>query len=211
MLKEMDYTARVILSFFIATVIFIVIFSLASSAVHYNLDLATKGNAHITKYIAEIGASLENFSCEEDLLYEASSKLDEVGGNIGFLETKIGKSDPRVLAQKKLYSELEFRHSQMVDNFNAGCGTNFTKIFFLYSNTDGKDESEITGYILSAYKRVHPAEVMVYSFDYNLESDIINPIKSEYNITNVPAVIIRGRNFRISNINDLGGIVQGDS
>src|SRR3989344_5558848 len=92
MLKEMDYTARVILSFFIATVIFIVIFSLASSAVHYNLDLATKGNAHITKYIAEIGASLENFSCEEDLLYEASSKLDEVGGNIGFQETKIGRA-----------------------------------------------------------------------------------------------------------------------
>jgi len=52
---------------------------------------------------------------------------------------------------------------------------------------------------------------MVYSFDYNLESDIINAIKSRYNITNVPAVIIRGRNFRISNINDLRGIVQGDS
>src|SRR3989338_7511811 len=205
--REMDYAARIALSFFIATAAFAVVFAVSSYVVQYNLELTGRGNEYIAQYVTETGTYLSAFSCDEKLLREASSKLDEVGSNVAFLEAKIGKGDERVMEQKKLYSALELEHSRIVDNFNAKCGANFTKIFFVYSNTNEKDESEKTGFILTAYKNAHP-ETMIYSFDYDLESDAISSLKARYNVTSAPVVIVRGRSFEISGINDVDSILK---
>jgi len=107
--------------------------------------------------------------------------------------------------QKKLYSELELRHFNIIKNLNEQCNANFDVIFFFYSNAGNKqDESEKMGFILGSYKRINPGSVMIYSFDYNLDLKSIDDLELEYSIEDAPRIVINEEDsFYLTNIDDL--------
>ena len=55
-----------------------------------------------------------------------------------------------------------------------------------------------------SFKKLNSDKIMIYSFDYNLESSIINKLKRDYNITGAPIIVIdEQRQIYARNIDDL--------
>lgn len=198
-----------LLSFLIATILFIIIFSVAYSVSYSNYKSISENNNIINNSINRLNIYLAQEGCDYNLLRNSSELLDLVGSRLNLLETRFGKNDLRVLDQKKLYSQLQFEHFQIVENFNAKCDTNFTTIIFLYSNNAPADKSsENVGEILSTLKNKYPGKLMIYSFDYNLNADTINRIKINYNITSAPVIVVNNDHpIIINNIDQIEPLV----
>ena len=203
------YGLRFLLAVLLATLIYLEIFFTAYIISYINYQGVSQGNNFISESIEYINNVIQQGECSSDLLIESSEKLDRVGAKLGILEKRLGKNDPRILEQKKLYSDLEIKHWGLIKKINNECEGNFATILFFYSNIDEKqDESEKMGLIIGSFKRAHIENVMVYSFDYDLKYIPISNLKEQYNIQNAPRVLINEEtNAYISNINELNNIV----
>jgi hypothetical protein len=148
---------------------------------------------------------LADYICEDTSFYANSNNLDYVGNIIQLLEQKLGKNNQQVIEQKKLYSLLEYNHILAVDKRNKECSKNTQIIMFFYSNKEAQKRSEDVGYILDVLKAKYKDKVMVYSFDYDLDTSFMKLIKEIYKINQAPAVIINQNNviYEINNIEDL--------
>jgi len=131
-----------------------------------------------TLYILE-----DEYPCSSEILQLASEKLDYLGELITVLETKKGKSDPQVLELKKLYTLLEVRHFLLMEKRNDRCGKDFDIFLFFYSNTPVcSDDVDQSAFMLTFLRNKYDS-IKVYSFDIDLESDLINVLKEQFKIT----------------------------
>ena len=203
--KREPYLERALASFILATIMFIGFFAAAYSVSYINYQIISSQNTLILASITELDKVLAEFKCEQELLVSSSERLDEVASKITLLEKRFGKKDSRVLEQKKLYSELEYRHYQITLNFNGACDSSYVTALFFYSNINGLEEfqSERMGFILTAFEREDADRVMIYSFDYDLESETIASLVKEYNITEVPSVVVDNKVIYVRNLRDV--------
>jgi hypothetical protein len=205
MQRNKSYLWRLIAAFIFASIFFLLIFSVAYGASYLNY-MSIKGQTNVVQeYLKEMSSFVNNSVCSPSLVFEASIRLDDAGARIGLLEERIGKNDARVLEQKKIYSEIELKHFEIVKFLRDKCNADYLPVLFFYSNSEEfKDASESMGYILGAFKNEHKNKAMIYSFDSDLESDSISLLKAGYNITKVPAVLVNERYLVYpTNINEL--------
>lgn len=128
-----------------------------------------------------------NFQPITNELYELGNKLTE-------MENALGKTNQQVLDLKGYYSVLEARHWLFVKKASQRCVTNATPIMFFYSNAGDCADCEQQGFVLNYirnYVRNSNNTVYIYSFDFNLDSSAVDALKHIYNITTVPAVVIK--------------------
>ena len=208
--KRNIYLLRFLLSFVIATAIFTSIFLVSYSISYFNYQSISSQNNIIEEYLKELELFLNSTECNNSLFFNASERLDIVGYRISILEERIGKKDFRVLEIKKLYSELEFKHFNIVKKLNSRCQTNFTNILFFYSNLEPYDKaSEKVGFILSTFKKNNQEKVMIYSFDFNLKSNLTSYLLSNYNISKIPVIVVNERDtLSPTNIQELQTYVK---
>ena len=199
------YTLRYLLSFIIAVVMFSLVFLIASQVSYLNYLEVSKESNLVKSYISDLEYYASQQSCSEWLLTNASEKLDFVGSRLSILETRLGKTDSRVIEQKNLYTELEYKHFQIVDNLVRVCGAPFVTFLFFYSNEENdRTLSERNGFILGTLKNKYPERAMIYSFDYNIESKIVEDLKKKYNLTKAPVVVINKKDVVfVNNIEDI--------
>ena len=130
--------------------------------------------------------------CENYSINLISEKLDYTGELISLLEIKKGKADTEVLELKKLYTMLEVRHMLLMEEKNRLCDQDYDIFLFFYSNDENcEDDVEKTSFILS-YLRKKYDNVRVYSFDSNLDSDLVKILMSKYSVTSCKVVILNG-------------------
>ena len=152
----------------------------------------------------EARLQLETLDLEEKLFENApcinpsllSANLDDLGAKLTFLESNYEKNDPRVLELKKPYTLLEVRHYLTLKNMIERCGKqNYTLIMFFYSNSpDRIKESEKQGFVLNyIQKKFTTDKVKIYSFDTDLDMDMIKTLMDVYGIGTVPSMIIDGK------------------
>ncbi|MEK6800727.1 MAG: hypothetical protein AABY10_02250 [Nanoarchaeota archaeon] len=202
------YGARLILAFLVATLIYIIIFSLASSVSYLNYQKINITNNIIKNYNIELEKYLNDSSCDENIFVESSEKLDDAGSKLSLLETRFGKNDFRVLEQKIIYTDLEYKHYTIMKKLKEKCSTDLKIVLFIYSNSKNEEkESEKVGNILSALKNKYKSKLMIYSFDSNLQSKIIQNLKLEYEIDNVPTVVYDSKIIEVNDINDLENVI----
>lgn len=197
---------RVFLAFLIATFILVTIFLISFSVAYYRSQTITKDQETIRYQLLELSLEEElSNQCGSSMLSTLSSDLDNMGSSLGMLEDKLGKNDPDVLAQKKKYTMLELQHYLISKRQSVLCEENITFILFFYSNAeDFRDKAEEMGYILSTAKRNNPGGVMVYSFDYDLSSNMISILKTKYGLTAPNVLVINDLKVgSISSIDDL--------
>ena len=196
MQKNKSYLWRLLMAFVLASIFFLLIFSVVYGASYLNY-MSVKGQTNVIQgYLKEMSVFVNNSVCSTSFVYEASVRLDDAGARIGLLEIRIGKDDARVLEQKKIYSEIEIKHFEIVKFLRDECNMDYLPVLFFYSNSDEfKDASESMGYILGAFKNEYKNKVMIYSFDVDLDSDSIGLLKEEYNVTKVPAAVVNEKHL----------------
>jgi len=196
--------SRIVLSFLISTLLFISIFIISNWIIISEYQRNTELQQRIEQKIYFIDSNaIQNCT---DYLTTASIELDNAGSILGILEDRLGKNNPIVISQKENYSRLELKHFFSIKNYMKRCNKNITTILFFYSNKkEYTEDAEIKGYILSKIKRDDPERIMIYSFDYDLNTETINILKELYNIKKPNIIIINEKTilYDLKDINDI--------
>jgi len=153
----------------------------------------------------DLERQLLSSSCDTFNPHLLSSELNNIGSIVGILEDRFGKQDEKVLEQKKIYTMLEVQHFLLINDYNNKCEGNIQNILFFYSNQEEfKESAEKIGYILSSIKNNNP-EIMIYSFDYDLDSNLIEILKNKYFIEKPNTLVINQKTTvsMIKNIEDI--------
>src|SRR4030043_714932 len=129
--------------------------------------------------------------CSQEALEDISQQLGFQGAVIDDLEKKLGKKNSEVLFQKKFYTLVELEHLNFITDYNKKCNSSFNTIMFFYSNNPlyYKDSDKL-GRLLDAIYSKYPEKVIIYSFDVDLDSELISKLKQKYDIEKVPTVIM---------------------
>lgn len=194
--KRPLFTTRILAALGIALIIFIFAFLLGYvvSFMKYNDVTVYQENMRYKILSYETERELVSEDCNLFSLYTLSIEMENIGTLVSLLEEKIGKLDQRVLEQKKTYSVLEAQHFLFVTDYNKRCNKSINTILFFYSNKgSSKDPAEKIGFILGTLKNQNQDNLMVYSFDYDLDINIINILKEKYGVIEPNTIVINGK------------------
>lgn len=202
--KRPIFLKRIILAFIIATIIFSAGFLFSYSLVYSKYQSVSISQEKI-KYdllSLQLEEKLIISSCSFFDPYKISQELDNSGNMINIIEKRLGKNNAEVIEQKKFYSLIEIQHFILVQEHNIKCNNTIPTILFFYSNThEYIDNADRIGYILSSLKNENN-NIMIYSFDYNVDLRLIDILKKKYNVTKPNSLVINGE-MVIDGVNNL--------
>jgi len=203
--RDIQSGGRYILAFIIGTLIFILGFALTYSISYIQYDRISNFQ-DITSYsIFSDKLGYEIFSdniCSFSNFKEISDELGYQGKIINDLEKKLGKNNKDVLFRKRFYTLVELEHFEFVNKVNKDCNRNISTILFFYSNLEGDiDRSESAGKVLDALVNRHNI-LIVYSFDINLDSELITELKNKYLVYSSPVAIVNGK-IKVDNFSEI--------
>lgn len=206
-MKERGFQSgkRYIASFLIGTVVFILVFALTYSLSYLEFRRVSDLQVDISYEIFKDKLDYSLFNepiCTNESFERVSRNLGFQGRIIDDLERKLGKQNEKVLFRKKFYTLIELEHFDFINLLNEKCDRNVQTILFFYSNEGSNTkDSEDAGKLLSV---VHSKteNLMIYSFDINLDSDLIEKLKEKYDVKRSPTMIINGE-FRVENPQNL--------
>jgi len=200
--RELKSKGRYFLSFLIGTIVFLLIFALSYyiSYIEFQRISNLQGTTAYSIFEDKLDYSLfEEEMCSEKNFQNISDSLHFQGQIIDALEKKLGKNNQGVLFRKKFYSLVELEHFEFVRAYNEKCNKNINTILFFYSNQE-KDikKGEDVGTLLGSVYEKNPDNLIIYSFDINLDSDLIRKLKDRYNI-NYPNTLVINEFYEIVN------------
>lgn len=191
-IERPHYLQNLIIAFILGTVIFVAIFALSYTISYSKLKGVFETQEQLKKDILsyDLYGDFSGMHCENFNPYNYTGEMDRIGGLIGVLEERLGKDNFRVREQKEIYSMLEARHFSYILDYNKYCRGQINTILFFYSNLpEYKRKSEDLGYILTTLKNKEP-EIMIYSFDYDLNASIISTLTQKYNISESGQIVV---------------------
>jgi len=191
--RKVKSKKRYLLAFLIATLVFIIGFVITYSISYLEYQRISSFQQQTSYAIFEDKLGYSFFDqelCSEDYFKKISADLRFQGRIIDDLEKKFGKNDKRVLFRKKFYTLIELEHFEFVKNMDEKCNLSIQTILFFYSNEPKDiDKSEDFGDFLTIlYQRNN--NLLIYSFDINLDSDLIENLKEKYNIEKSPTALV---------------------
>jgi hypothetical protein len=131
---------------------------------------------------------LEEYPCKDINLL--TGRVDDLGTKLTFLESQYNKNDPKILELKKPYTLLQVRHYLAMKKMVDKCGYNYSLVLFFYSNSPEEiRESEEQGFVLD-YLRKKYRNIKIYSFDAELDMDVISYLLESYEIAITPSTVI---------------------
>ena len=201
------FTGRLIAAFVLATCIFSFLVLFAYGVSYWNYQQTIDRTSLLSLSIAELDTLILNSSCDSSVLFQSSELFDRAASQLRLVEKRFGKYDERVLFQKKLYAELQWRHLIIAQHFHTACGAEIRPFLFFYSNRNAAllRESERMGFILTSFERRDPIPIVIYSFDADLDSNLTQELVKGYNVTRAPIVYYNGSLIYPRSINDLEG------
>jgi len=190
--RKVQSKKRYIYSLVIGTFLFVMIFALSYSFSYIEsvriLNLQEESSYKIFEDKLDY-SFFEEGVCSKNIYEKISEDLAFQGKLIDDLENNLGKDNSMVLSRKKFYSLVELEHFEFVKMLNDKCSLDVSTILFFYSNENKNlEKSETIGRLLSSvYSR--NGNMAIYSFDINLETDLIKKLKNKYNIENISVII----------------------
>jgi hypothetical protein len=132
---------------------------------------------------------IEADPCESAGILPLSEQLYTLGTRLDFMEGLLGKNNKDVIQLKHYYSLLELRHWLFMSKLNKQCNQSNVLILYFYSNLDDCPRCEEQGYVLSYMHDKYP-NLMVYSFDINMENIALSTVKSRFGLTISPSLVV---------------------
>ena len=209
-LRKIQSKKRYILAFVIATVIFVAGFGFTNiiTYLEYQRVSSLQGPTSYQIFQDKLQYSLFGADiCAEDTYLKISKDLSYQGQMIGDVEEKLGIDNPNVLFRKKFFTLIQIEHLEFVKLINQECNKDINIILFFYSNKkQDLDESEKLGDILGSIYQRNKENMVLYSLDMNLDSEIIESLKEKYNVTE--SVVILNEEQRFTKINNIREIEE---
>jgi hypothetical protein len=200
---------RYYFAFLIATLIFLIGISITYSIAYFEFQRISNLQEPISYKIFEDKLHYTLFNkdiCLEKNYIAISENLAFQGGIIGQLEEKMGKKNKDVIFRKKFYSLILVEHFELVRLLNEKCDKKINTILFFYSNEEKEiDYSEDVGALLGVLYEQSNDDLVIYSFDINLDSRLIRSLKEVYDVSG-PMNIIVNENQKLSSLNNLDEI-----
>ncbi|MDD5700083.1 MAG: hypothetical protein PHH00_02735 [Candidatus Nanoarchaeia archaeon] len=200
---------RYLWAFIIGTAAFILVFLISNgiSFLEFQRISSIQDTFAYKMFEDKLYSSFFNQSvCGDESLDKVSQDLGFQGKIIDDLEKKFGKDSEQVLQRKKFYTLVEIEHFEFVQLRIKNCRLSKNTILFFYSNKE-KDitRSEEIGRLLNEVYLKNEDNLLIYSFDINLESDLIENLMEKYDVTESPTLIINSNStvtepIRIENV-----------
>ncbi|MEK6840464.1 MAG: hypothetical protein AABX79_00745 [Nanoarchaeota archaeon] len=197
--RKYESKNRYLVSLLIATLVFLLIFAISYSISYLELQRVSNLQVGVGYDIFQdkLDYSLFNASiCNDNSLNKVSKDLGFQGRIIDDLERRLGKQNENVLLRKQFYSLIELEHFEFVRDFNKNCvkpwetEERINTIFFFYSNNESYlKDSEEAGRILESVVNRNE-NLLVYSFDVDLSSNLVDKLERKYGVTESPTVVI---------------------
>ena len=208
--RQIQSRKRLVLAFLIGTLIFLIVFGITYAISYLEYQRISRLSQEISYDIFKDKIDISFFgktSCPLSSFQKISEDLRFQGGIIDDLEKKLGKNDERVLFRKKFYTLVELEHLEFVKQINKECNKKIPTILFFYSNEPSDiSKAEEVGRILDTIHNRN-LETMIYSFDVNLDDDLIMELKAKYNVSEPPTILINEK-IKITNIQKIEEIEQ---
>ena len=194
MARKFQSKKRYIYAFIIATALFILGFLITYSVayIEYQRVVSLQDPISYEIFKNKMKHSLFNEDiCSDNAFIEISEDLRIQGSFISAMESKLGKENKNVLFRKKFYTLIQLEHFEFVKTINKKCNKSINTILFFYSNNEEKrDQSENIGRLLSVIFQQNQDNLIIYSFDTNLDSEIINLLKEKYDVSTPIKIIV---------------------
>jgi len=211
--RKFESKKRYIISIIIGTVLFLLIFAVSYSISYLELQRVSNLQVGVGYSIFEDKLQYSLFEaqiCNSSSFEKVSKDLAFQGRIIDDLEQKMGKQNKDVLLRKKFYALIELEHFEFVSDLNKKCGNGINTILFFYSNDASQaKESEDAGKILGIVASKNE-DLIIYSFDVNLDSELITSLKEKYNVTETPSIVINEKPIILvpDNISDIEAYIN---
>lgn len=204
--------SRYVWSFLIGTAIFIFVFFITFMVSQSELRNIGISQNKISYGLFEqkiINSFFSENMCDEND-YQNINKYRSIQiGEIEDLEKKYGKVNTIVMERKKFYTLIQVAHLDFLENRRKNCNDSTRALLFFYSNQEeDQDESNNVGRMLDIVG-INERDIQIYSFDYFLDSEIIELLKRKYNVTDYPTIInpYGKRVVHPKNVNDIEAIL----
>jgi len=203
--REIQSGRRYVFAFIIGTGLFILGFFIVNSLTYFEYQRISNLQDELAYKIFEDKLNYRLFGkeiCSEESYKKISEDLGFQGRIIDDLERKFGKDDLRVIERKKFYSLILLEHFEFVNLRNTECDDFVHTILFFYSNDNEYIEgSEELGRMLGG---VHSRNenLVIYSFDFNLDSDLVRELKDRYYVQQ-PLEILIDERVKINDIKNI--------
>lgn len=212
--RKIENKMRYVWALLIGTVIFILGFAITYSVAYFEFQRVTSLQGPTSYEIFQDKLQFSLFGkniCLENEYKEVSKDLAFQGGIIGALEEKLGKDNKDILFRKKFYTLILLEHLELVNTLNKECDKTINTILFFYSNEkEDVEASEDVGGILGILHERNKNNLFIYSFDMNLDSELITLLKEKYSVS-APMKIILNDNqtfISLSNINEIESLLK---
>ncbi len=213
MKREFTSKKRYLLAFLMGTLIFLIGFGITHGIAYmeYQRVVGLQDPTSYQIFQDKLQYSLFGGNiCAKETYQKISNDLNFQGQIIGDIEDTLGKDDLNVLFRKKFYTLIQLEHFEYVKLINNECNKNINTLLFFYSNEE-KDlkESEELGELISPIYQRNKNNLVVYSFDLNLDSEIMKKLTDKYNITSSVIILNEKERFReINNINEIENYIS---
>lgn len=192
--RKFQNKKRYLYAFIIATILFILGFLITYSVAYVEYQRVVSLQDPVSYEIFKDKIKYQLFNediCSDNSLMEISEDLRIQGAFIAGIENNLGKNNKNVLFRKKFYTLIQLEHFEFIKTINKECNKNISTILFFYSNNENeRDKSENIGRLLGTIYQQNEENLVIYSFDTNLDSEIINLLKEKYNITKPIEIIV---------------------
>jgi len=210
-IKKQLYVGRVIISLIISFFLFIGVFSFGYFIAfeNYKSIVAEQDQIYNSLISLQLEKELMQSSCDNIDLSEFSTELNNMGSFMGELEKKLGKNNPDVIEQKKVFTMLQVQHYLLIKENNENCQKQLPIILFFYSNkAEHIDQAELSGYILSTFRTTNKG-TMLYSLDYDLDSNLVRALKRITGVTEPNSIVIEDNILtNIKNVNEIKEVFE---
>ena len=207
--RKIQSKKRYAWAFAIATVIFILGFAVTYSVAFFEFQRISAQQGPLSYEIFQDKLQLSLFGkdiCTEETYKDVSEDLAFQGSIIGDLEEKMGKGHEGVLFRKKFYTLILLEHLELINTINKECDKNINTILFFYSNEkEDLEASEDIGGMLGVLHERNKDDLFIYSFDMNLDSELIDSLNQKYDVS-APMKIILNENKSFTTLNSINDI-----
>jgi hypothetical protein len=189
--REFSSGKRYFAAFVIGTAVFLLGFFLTSLVARIELRNVGLVQNQLSYGLFEqklIHSFFEGDICGEDSFSDINKYRAIQGAAIGSLEKKFGKDNELVLERKKFYTLIQIAHFEFLMERKKSCNESTKILIFFYSNKpkDAKESADVGNLLDVVGNRGH--KLQVYSFDYFLDSELIELLKKKYEIREYPII-----------------------